>query len=61
MKNQQAKKTINSNNSPVAWFVVLERARRDNNFDKAVIAIRELERLGVIIKYRKATKGGTHE
>jgi len=39
--------------SPVAWFVVLERARLDRNFQLATKAIQELGRLGVIVKYRR--------
>ncbi len=40
-------------NSPVAWFVVLERARQDSNFELAAKARQELGRLGVIVKYRR--------
>jgi hypothetical protein len=40
-------------NSPVVWFVVLERARQDNNFKLAAKARQELDRLGVIVKYRR--------
>ena len=61
MNNRQEKKTINSINSPVAWFVVLERARQENKFDLAAIAMHELKRLGVAIKYLRNTKGDTHE
>ena len=55
-------KQINKDNyadSPVVWFVVLERAKKDNDFDLAARAKQELERLGVIVNYRKANKGGT--
>jgi len=38
--------------SPVAWFVVLERARQDSNFELAAKAKQELDRLGVSVKYR---------
>ena len=37
--------------SPAAWFVVLERARRINDFDLAARARRELERLWVKVRY----------
>ena len=39
--------------SPVAWFVVLERARHDRNFELAAKARQELDRLGVTVKYRR--------
>ena len=39
--------------SPVAWFVVLERARQDSNFELAAKARQELDRLGVTVKYRR--------
>ena len=39
--------------SPVAWFVVLERARQDSNFQLAAKATQELDRLGVLVKYRR--------
>ena len=58
MHNQQVNKTLNFQNSPVAWFVVLERARKNNDFGLAAKAKRELERLGVIVKYHKIVKGG---
>ena len=54
----QTKEKNLTHNNPVVWFVVLERARRDNNFDLAAKARRELKRLGLIIKYRKVNKGG---
>lgn len=57
MYNQQVNKTPNFQNSPVAWFVVLERAKEDNDFDLAAKAKRELERLGVIVKYHKKNRG----
>ena len=41
--------------SPVAWFVVLDRARQVHDFERAVQAQRELERLGVKVTY-KATR-----
>ena len=39
--------------SRVAWFVCLERAKADNDFERAAMAKRELERLGVKVLYRK--------
>ncbi len=39
--------------SPVAWFAVLETARRAGDFDRAAEAIRELRRLGICVSYRR--------
>lgn len=61
MQNQKVNKLLNFQNSPVAWFAVLERARYDNNYDLAARARRELERLGVVVKYHKSNKGGHDE
>lgn len=44
--------------SPVAWFVVLERARQDNDFERAAQATQELKRLGVTVRYARRGKGG---
>ena len=43
---------------PTAWFVTLERARRAQDFALAAKAERELQRLGVRVKYTPARKGG---
>jgi hypothetical protein len=37
--------------SPVAWFVMLERARQESDFEAAAQAQRELKRLGVIVRF----------
>ncbi len=42
--------------SPVAWFAVLERARQSNDFETAAKARQELERLGVKVKYATPRK-----
>ncbi len=42
---------------PAAWFVMLERARRNNDFELAAQARRELERLGVKVTYAQTRKG----
>ena len=47
------KKTRGIEESRVAWFVVLDRARRDNNFVLAARAQSELERLGVKVQFRR--------
>jgi hypothetical protein len=44
---------IDFHNSTVAWFVALEKAREDHDFERAAEAKRQLERLGVIVKYRR--------
>ncbi len=38
---------------PAAWFVELERARATNDFARAANAQRQLERLGVRVRYLK--------
>lgn len=47
----KAKEKIDYENSPVAWFVVLEQARQGNDFERAAKARQELKRLGVDVKY----------
>jgi hypothetical protein len=50
--------------SRVAWFVCLERAKADNNFERAAMAKKELERLGVRVKYlrkRRASEGAGND
>jgi len=53
MLNEEQKNPVSRepNDSPAAWFVVLERAKRTNDFDLAAQAQRELERLGVKVTY----------
>lgn len=54
MPNGQVKsKASDFRDSPVAWFVVLERARAGADFERAAMAQRELRRLGVVIRYTK--------
>jgi len=60
MSRQQAEK-LNASDSPIAWFVVLETARRQNDFELASRAKHELERLGIGIKYRKHTAKGKND
>lgn len=40
--------------SPVAWFVMLERARERGDIDAALAAQEELRRLGVLVSYTKS-------
>ncbi len=42
--------------SPIAWFYILEDARRQGDFERAAKAQRELERLGVHVRYAGARK-----
>jgi hypothetical protein len=44
--------------SPVAWFLVLERARIERDFVRAAEAQRQLERLGVKVRYQHERKKG---
>jgi len=37
--------------SPVGWFVALERARERNDFEHAANAIRQLRRHGIKVEY----------
>ena len=38
-------------NSPIVWFFALEKARLDNDFERAISALRELRRLGIEVRY----------
>jgi hypothetical protein len=48
-------------NSRVAWFVCLERAKADNDFERAAQAKRELQRLGVEVRYKKGKSAQSKE
>jgi 5,10-methylenetetrahydrofolate reductase len=48
-------------NSPVAWFVMLERARTTGDFERAAQAVRELKRLGVTVTFGRQPTGTPHE
>lgn len=39
-------------NSPTAWFSMLEGAIDRSNFERAAEAVRQLDRLGVTVRYR---------
>ena len=45
--------TTDASDSPIAWFYTLEDARQRNDFERAARAKRELERLGIVVKYIK--------
>lgn len=50
-----------ANESPVAWFAVLERARSERDYKRAAHALDELKRLGVTVTYRRAGKGADND
>lgn len=43
-----------------AWFSVLMHARLKDHFQEAAEALAELQRLGVIVRFRRERKGGGH-
>ena len=61
MEHDSEKMRQAAGNSPVAWFVMLERARRANDYAMAIKATRELNRLGVEVKYSGGRKGAGNE
>ena len=50
---------VETRDSPVTWFVLLEDARRRADYRAAAFALRELERLGVKVQYHKPKAEGT--
>ncbi len=40
-------------NCPTAWFAVLERARLDGDRQREAEAIRQLQRLGVTVRWQE--------
>ena len=56
MKRKVAIDDTDARNSPAAWFVVLERARQESDFELAAKAESELKRLGVVVKYQTRGK-----
>lgn len=53
MKNQQGKTTETEvRNSPIAWFYILEDARKRGDFERAAKAQKQLKRLGVHVSYK---------
>lgn len=53
MQNSKHKK-VDLGDSTVVWFTVLEAARKQSNFTQAAKAQKELERLGVQVRYSGA-------
>jgi hypothetical protein len=58
MKKQREPDPRPPEDCPTAWFVTLERARRTQDFELAARAERELQRLGVKVRYTSAQRGG---
>jgi len=48
-------------NSVVGWFLELEVARERHDFEKAAVAKRELQRLGVEVRYRRRRGLGDYQ
>lgn len=44
--------------SPVYWFALMELAKNDRDFESALNAQRQLERLGVFITFRRPSAKG---
>ena len=49
---------LDPRNCATAWFAVLERARLDDDFERAAEAVRELHRLGIEVKFDRKGIGG---
>jgi len=57
------KHIVDFEKSPTAWFCVLETARERGDFTQAAEAQKQLQRLGVVVRYcetsRSAQPGGS--
>lgn len=53
--------TEDEQNDPAVWLLLLERGRQTGDFDLAVRAKRELERLGVFVSYGQPRKEDRRE
>jgi hypothetical protein len=60
MTNKEDKGQPNVEDCATAWFAVLERARLDDDYERATAAVRELRRLGVTVTFSGRGKGGRH-
>lgn len=56
-KDEIEKARREAGNSPVGWFVMLEQARKADDFESAAQAVRELKRLGVTVRFDRRTEG----
>jgi predicted signal transduction protein with EAL and GGDEF domain len=62
MARQNARRSIDKpEDCPTAWFAVLERARLDDDFERASEAVRQLRRLGVRVKFDCGGKGASYD
>lgn len=44
--------------SPVLWFAVLDRARRQKKPDLSRYALRKLKKLGVVVRFQEKREAG---
>jgi len=51
MSTKKSHSDCDPHESPAAWFVVLEIARKKGDTERAAQALRELRRLGVHVSY----------
>ena len=51
-------KKLDFQDSPVVWFTILETARKQGDFTQATKAQKELERLGVQVRFSTGRQDG---
>ncbi|HEY1687188.1 MAG TPA: hypothetical protein VGG19_20680 [Tepidisphaeraceae bacterium] len=61
MKSAKQTPDLQFEDSPTAWFVVLEAARVRGDFEKAATAQKELARLGVKVRFCKQNYHRTNQ
>ena len=49
-------KTVPPEECPITWFATLEAARAKSDFELAAQAVRELKRLGVLVRFTRGQK-----
>lgn len=54
-------KVQSENPTVIGWFLELELARERQDFERAAQAKRELQRLGVEVRYRKRREQGSND
>jgi len=59
MKQKPFPLTEAERNDPFVWLMLLERGRRTADFELAAIALCELKRLGVEVRFRKRQQKST--
>jgi hypothetical protein len=57
MPDNKPEEARNPQQAPTYWFAVLEIARERGDFERAADAQRQLERLGIVVRYRPRGKG----